>query len=213
MLQYITDNRSSRTVEDQVKSVLEAGCGWIEIDTDGISDDRIREIVSAIMPLCIEKEAFLVLKDKVELAKEVNVGGVVLSQGSEFPSHARASLGAAAVVGVEVTSTAQIAALTGLDVDYVLFTPYKSTGDNGGKALGVDMIKQLCAYMETAGSELPRVAAGGVGFEDIKALMEAGCNGLAMSEAIADAPDMKTAAQDAISALKIYEKKEEEALE
>lgn len=213
MLQYITDNKSSRKVEDQVKEVLEAGCTWIEIDTDGITDDRVTEIVTAVMPLCIEKEAFLVLKDKVDLAKEINVGGVVLSQGSAFPSQARTQLGAAAVVGVEVSTTGQIAALTGLDVDFVMFSPYKVPAESESKPLGIDTIKELCAYMETSGSELPRVAAGGVAFEDIKPLMEAGCNGVAMSESIADAADIAEATRDANNVLKLYEKKEEEALD
>lgn len=210
MLQYITDNKCSRTVEDQIKDVLEAGGKWIEIDTDGISDIRVKEIVTAVMPLCIEKEAFLVLKDKVDLAKEINVGGVVLSQGSDFPSHARASLGAAAVIGVMVNSTSQIAALNGLDVDFVMFAPYKAIPGCDAQPLGIDVIKELCAYMETSGSELPRVAAGGVAFEDIKPLMEAGCNGVAMSESLADAPDLKEAVEDAINLLKVFEKKEED---
>lgn len=212
MLQYITDNQSPLSAEEQIKDVLEAGCGWIEIDTDGISDERVKEIAGSVMPLCIEKEAFLVVKDKVELAKEINVGGVVLSKGGEFPSHARARLGAAAVIGVEVSTTGDIAALRGLDVDFVMFAPYKTSGADEAAPLGIDTIKELCGYMESAGSELPRVAAGGVGYADIAPLMEAGCNGVAMSESLAEAPDIKAATKDAISLLKTYEKKEEEAL-
>lgn len=211
MLQYITDNKSSLSVEEQATRVLNAGCTWIEIDTKGISDDRIREIVKSIMPLCLEKEAFLVLRDKVELAKEINVGGVVLSQGTEFPSHARTRLGAAAVVGVEVSNTGQIAALTGLDVDFVMFYPYKTYDGDIDKPLGIDAIKEMCGYMESAGSELPRVAAGGVAFEDIKSLMEAGCNGVAMSESLANSSDIEKATKDAVALLKVYERKEEEA--
>ncbi len=204
MLQYITDNKSSRSVEDQIKEVLDAGCIWIEIDTNGIADDRIKEIVNNVMRLCIEKEAFLILRDKVELAKKINVGGVILSQGSEFPSHARAYLGAAAVVGVEVSTTDQIAALTGLDVDFVMFYPYKSNDESKAESLGINTINKLCKYMESKGSELPRVAAGGVSSDDIPSLMEAGCNGVAMSEFLADSSDIKEATQNAISILKTF---------
>jgi len=205
MLQYITDNKSSRSVEEQIKQVLDAGCMWIEINTDGIADDRIKEIVNNIMSICIEKEAFLILRDRVELAKEINVGGVILSQGTEFPSHARAHLGAAAVVGVEISTTDQIAALTGLDVDFVMFYPYKSNDESKAKSLGIDAIKKLCEYMESTGSELPRVAAGCVSSDDIKTLMKAGCNGVAMSESLANASDIKAATQKALSILKTFE--------
>ncbi len=183
MLQFITDNKSTIPAEEQVKTVLREGCGWIVVDTKDISDDRIKEIISSIMPLCLEKEVFLLLRDKVELAKEVNVGGVVISLGSGiFPSHARANLGAAAVIGVEVNTSDQIADLKGLDVDYVVMTPYKSSEDGNLPILGVEGVKKLCDYMKSEELELPRVAAGGALADDVKALMEAGCNGVATSD-------------------------------
>ncbi|MDE6695887.1 MAG: thiamine phosphate synthase [Muribaculaceae bacterium] len=209
MLQYITDSNSKRSVEDQIKEVLAAGGNWITIDPAGMTDDQIKALVDKIMPLCLEKEAFLLIKDNVALAKEMNIGGVVLSKGSgEFPSHARMTLGAAAVIGVEVYTVDDIAALKGLDVDYVVMTPYKGTAD----ALDIDGIKNLCSYMEEKELELPRVAAGGVAYDDIAPLMEAGCNGVAMSEAIADASDIAGETKKAISLLKKYEKEEEAAI-
>lgn len=201
MLQYITDNSAKRSVEDQIKDVLAAGCNWITIDPDGMSDDDVKTLVEKVMPACLEKQAFLILKDRVELAKETNVGGVVLSKGCEFPSHARMALGAAAVVGVEVQTADQITALQGLDVDYIVMTPYKT--------LGLNTIKNLCKYMEEKEMELPRVAAGGVAYDDIASLMDAGCNGVAMSEALADASDIAEETEKAISLLKKYEEKEQ----
>ncbi len=205
MLQYITDNAAKRSVEDQIKEVLAAGGNWITIDPARMSDEEVKALVEKVMPACLEKQAFLILKDKVELAKEINMGGVQLSQGSEFPSHARMALGAAAVVGVEVSTKDQIAALQGLDVDYVVMTPYK----NGENALGVDGIKELCQYMEDKQMELPRVAAGGITYDDIAPLMDAGCNGVAMSEALANAADITTETEKANALLKKYEEAEQ----
>ncbi|MDE6342208.1 MAG: thiamine phosphate synthase [Muribaculaceae bacterium] len=212
MLQYITDNSSRRAVEDQIKEVLDAGCGWIEIATDGLSDDRIRKIVEGVMPLCIEKEAFLIFRDKVNLAKEINVGGVCLSEGSEFPSHARTALGAAAVVGVEAHDTDRISSLQGLDVDFVMLRPYKAIAGCDTTPLGLAGIADICRFMESKEILLPRVAAGGVTYDDIAPLMDAGCNGVAMSEALADAPDIADATARAIALLKVYEEKEQEKL-
>lgn len=212
MLQYITDNRSHRAVEDQIKEVLDAGCVWIEISTEGISDDRIRKIAESAMPLCLEKEAFLIFRDKVELAKEINVGGVCLSQGSEFPSHARMTLGAAAVVGVEARDTDRISSLQGLDVDFVMLRPFKAIPGCDDAPIGIEGISDICRYMTSKEILLPRVAAGGVTYDDIAPLMDAGCNGVAMSEAIADASDIADATSRAIALLKVYELKEQEKL-
>lgn len=203
MLQYITDNAAKRSAEDQVKDVLAAGCNWITIDPAGKSDDDVKALVEKVMPACLEKQAFLILKDRVQLAKEANVGGVVLSQGGDTPSSARMTLGAAAVVGVEVENTQEIDRLIGLDVDYVVM-PFKT--------LGLDGIKNLCKYMEDKQMELPRVAADGVTYDDIASLMDAGCNGVAMSEALADATDIAAETKKANALLKKYEEKEQERI-
>lgn len=203
MLQYITDASARRSVEDQIKEVLAAGCNWITIDPSGMSDDEVRTLVEKIMPACLDKQAFLLIKDKVDLAKECNVGGTVLSPGGDTPSQARMALGAAAVIGVEVTTTQDIDRLTGLDMDYVVM-PYKK--------LGLEGVKSLCSYMEEKEMELPRVAAEGVGYDDIAPLMDAGCNGVAMSEALADADDIAAETKKALGLLKEYEKKEQAKL-
>lgn len=200
MLQYITDASAKRSVEDQIKDVLGAGCNWITIDPEGMSDDEVKTLVEKIMPACLEKQAFLLIKDRVALAKECNVGGTVLSQDNgDTPSYARTVLGAAAVIGVEVANTQQIDRLTGLDMDYVVM-PYQT--------LGIDGVKDLCQYMEQKEMELPRVAGVGVSYDDIPLLMDAGCNGVAMREALAEADDIAAETKKALILLKEYEKKE-----
>lgn len=203
MLQYVTNADAKRSVEDQIKEVLGAGCNWITIDPSGMSDDEVKELVEKIMPSCLEKQAFLLIKDRTQLAKDCNVGGTVLSQDGETPSAARMALGAAAVIGVEVETTQQIDRLTGLDMDYVVM-PYSK--------LGIEGIKSLCEYMEQKDMELPRVASYGVAYADIAPLMDAGCNGVAMSEALADASDIAGETRKAIALLAEYEKKEQEKL-
>lgn len=203
MLQYITDSASKRSVEDQIKEVLTAGCNWITINPEGMSDDEVKTLVDKIMPGCLEKQAFLLIKDKVDLAKECNVGGTVLSQNSDTPSHARMALGAAAVIGVEVESPQEIDRLIGLDMDYVVM-PFKK--------LGIDGVKSLCSYMEEKEMELPRVASDGVTYDDITKMIDAGCNGVAMSEALADADDIAADTKKTLALLKKFEEKEQAKL-
>lgn len=212
MLQFITDPTSKRSEEDQIKEVLSAGCSWITIDPTGKSDDEVRALVEKIMPVCLEKQAFLILKDRVDLAKEINVGGVILSQGGEIPSSARMKLGAAAVIGVEVQNFEQAAKLQGLDIDYVAMYPYKAVEGVDIDPLGIASIKEICSEMEVKEVGIPRVAAGGVTYDDIAPLMEAGCNGVAMSGYLANASDIASETAKAISLLNQYEKKEEAKL-
>lgn len=212
MLQYITSNSSRRTVAEQVKEVLSAGGNWIQVSTDGLSDDQIRAIIDAIMPDCLEKQSFLIFRDRVELAKQLNVGGVVVSQGSDSPSQARMTLGAAAVVGVEAWQSQQIEMLRALDVDFVALRPFAAIPGCDVAPIGLQGIADICKEMESKEILFPRVATGGVAYDDIAPLMDAGCNGVAMSESIADAADIADATARAIALLKQYEKRELDAL-
>lgn len=213
MLQYITSNTSRRTVAEQVKEVLSAGGGWIQVSTDGLTDDQIHAIVDSIMPECLEKQSFLIFRDRVDLAKQLNVGGTVVSQGSDSPSQARMTLGAAAVVGVEAWKPEQIELVKALDIDFIALRPFGVIPGCDIAPLGIAGISEICRYMESNEILMPRVATGGVRYEDIAPLMEAGCNGVAMSESIADAPDIAEATARAIALLSKYEKREQQALD
>ncbi|MDE6097160.1 MAG: thiamine phosphate synthase, partial [Muribaculaceae bacterium] len=93
MLQFITNTDCKVPVKDQIFAVIEGGCRWVQIRMKDASDDEIKSVVNEIMPTCIEKEVFLILNDRVDLAKELNVGGVHLGREDMPPSKARMMLG------------------------------------------------------------------------------------------------------------------------
>ncbi len=190
MLQYITDNKSKISVPDQVKAVIEGGCHWIQVTTEGISDDEIRKNVEAILPLCVEKQAFLLLESRVDLAKELNVGGVFLKEGDTPCSKARMDLGPAAVIGVGVSSMADVLKVSALDIDYYTLLPFRSSDESLKPSLGIEGVKEIISEMAKQEVNIPHVAAGGIKLEDVAALVDAGVNGIAVCEAISDSKDL-----------------------
>lgn len=191
MLQYITNTSSAMPVVEQVNAVIAGGGRWIQVRMKDASDEEIRKVVEEIMPLCLETESFLLLNDRVELAKTLNVGGVHIGKNDMAPSKARMELGPAAVIGVTVNTIDDILALRGLDIDYVGMGPfrYTDTKKNLSPILGIEGIKLLCDKMEEAEIENPRVAVGGICYDDLEALIRAGVNGVAVSGAIANSKD------------------------
>lgn len=192
MLQYITNTDCKVPVVDQVLAVIEGGGRWIQIRMKDAPDDEIRKVVEAIMPKCLEKEVFLILNDRVELAKELNVGGVHLGKEDMPPGKARMILGPAAVIGVTANTFADILAVSALDIDYYGIGPYKNTTTKKKLApiLGLDGIRKICYDMAENKIEIPHVAVGGIQYDDILPLLEAGVNGVAVSGAIANAKDI-----------------------
>lgn len=207
MLQFITNTDCKVPVKDQIFAVIEGGCRWVQIRMKDASDDEIKSVVNEIMPTCIEKEVFLILNDRVELAKELNVGGVHLGREDMPPSKARMILGPAAVIGVTANTYSDIIAVSALDIDYYGIGPFRhtTTKKNLSPVLGIDGIRKICYEMEENHIEIPRVAVGGIGYDDILPLLEAGVNGMAVSGAIANASDIAAETKRFISLLPTHE--------
>lgn len=207
MLQYITNTDCGRSVVEQVKAVIEGGCRWIQIRMKDASDEEIGNVVKEILPLCIEKESFLLLDDRVELAKELNVGGVHLGKDDMPPSKARMILGPAAVIGVTANTIEDIEAVRALDIDYIGIGPFRetTTKKNLAPVLGIDGIKKICDEMQGKEINIAHVAIGGITLDDVKPLLAAGVDGIAVSGAIANAKDMVEATRLFINLMPVGE--------
>lgn len=192
MLQFITSTTSKIPVTDQIFAFIEGGGRWVQIRMKDASDEDIKRVVDAVKPKCIETGTFLLLNDRVELAKELNVGGVHLGKEDMPVSKARMLLGAAAVIGVTANTFADIAAVSNLDIDYYGIGPFAqtSTKENLAPILGLDGIRDICYEMEKKEIMIPHVAVGGIKLDDVIPLLEAGVNGIAVSSAIANADDI-----------------------
>ncbi len=215
MLQYITNTDCKVPVTDQIREVIKGGGKWIQIRMKGASDEEIKKVVEEIMPLCIEKEVFLILNDNPQLAKELNVGGVHLGKTDMLPSQARVLLGAAAVIGTTANTFDDVLAVRSLDVDYIGIGPFRDTQTKKNLApiLGIEGIKSITSQMASKDITIPTVAVGGIKLEDVESLiLEAGVNGVAVSGAIAFADDIAAETKkfvDKLAGLLPEEKKED----
>lgn len=202
MLQYITNTASKVSVTDQIFAVIRGGCRWVQIRMKDASDEEISKVVEAVKPECEEKGVFLIMANKVELAKECNVGGVHLDKDDMPPSKARMILGPAAVIGVTAHTFADVLAVSQLDIDYYTLYPFRNESENASEPeLGLEGIKNLCSEMFDKEINIPHVAAGGIKLEDALPLVEAGANGVAVSDAIAFADDIEKKTAEFVAVL------------
>ncbi len=208
MLQFITNTEAGASPAEQIKGVIAGGCRWVQIRMKEASDEDIEKVVAEIKPLCLETETFLILDDRVELAKKLDVGGVHLGKNDMLPSKARMLLGPAAVIGVTANTIDDIIAVRSLDIDYIGMGPfaYTNTKKNLSPVLGAEGIRSLCTDMERLEINIGHVAVGGIRLEDVRTIMEAGANGVAVSGAIAFADDISGATAKFLEALKPFRK-------
>ena len=185
MLQFITKSDSQINVVEQIKGAIAGGCRWIQVNMKDASDDDIKCVINEVKPLCQESESILILSDRVELVKELELDGVHLDKGAMLPTQAREILGAGPIIGVTVNSANEIGQIRYFDIDYIAMGPYSSSD-----AVSVEHYSRAMQYIHENNIEIPVVALGDINTSDVKPLMQAGVNGLAVSEAIADAADI-----------------------
>ena len=189
MLQFITHPNEKYSIVEQVKMVLDGGCKWIQLRMKNSSDEEVKAIAGELIPLCKDADAILVIDDRVELVKELEVTGVHLGKKDMPVAEARNMLEGGPIIGATANTAGDIFALKGIDVDYVGLGPFRhtTTKENLSPILGLDGYRKIMKEIRDAGVELPVVAIGGITLEDIDDIMATGVNGIAMSGAIINA--------------------------
>lgn len=189
MLQFITHPSKRYSIVEQVKMVLEGGCKWIQLRMKEATDEEVKTVAEELIPLCKEADAILVINDRVELVKEMEVTGVHLGKKDMPMAEARNLLEGGPIIGATANTAGDIFALNGIDVDYVGLGPFRhtTTKENLSPILGLEGYSKIMKEIREAGVQLPVVAIGGITLEDIDDVMATGVNGVAISGAIINA--------------------------
>lgn len=189
MLQFITHTSERYSIVEQVKMVLEGGCKWIQLRMKEATDEEVKAVAEELIPLCKDADAILVIDDRVELVKEMEVTGVHLGKKDMPVAEARNLLEGGPIIGATANTAGDIFALKGIDVDYVGLGPFRhtTTKENLSPILGLEGYSKIMKEIREAGVQLPVVAIGGITLEDIDDVMATGVNGVAISGAIINA--------------------------
>lgn len=179
MLQFIAETNGTYSIAEQMQMVIEGGCAWIQLRLPDVSDEGIRELAGEIIPLCKETATILTLENRIELAKDLGIHGVHITETDLDPATVRQLLGPEAIIGVQVSSAASVITLQDKDIDYATFDPVMTIYD----------IKKAVNEIRDAGVGIPLVATGDIPVEKVKETIDAGVNGIATGRIIAQAED------------------------
>lgn len=192
MLQFITSKSDKYSIIEEARMAIEGGCLWIQVSKSLPSGVTQREIIDELRPICEEKEVFLMVDSDVELVKDANIHGVLLTNEDMSPAEAREYLGAEAVIGVEVGNATEILALRGRDMDYVVIDFDNNTIDN---------IRQIIDEVNSQRFDINIVVRGEMEILEMLSLIQAGVDGFAVSKQIIEATDPVVATSNILTAL------------
>ncbi len=133
----------------------------------------------------------LLVNDRVDVAHAIGAAGVHVGQEDLTPAAARAILGPDAIVGLSVTSAAELPTIDNA-VDYIGLGPLFPTGTKADAAPALGEVEFAALRRRIA---LPVVAIGGITIENTARTFAAGADGIAVVSAICAAEDPEAAAR------------------
>jgi len=172
-----------------LEAALRGGVDVVQLRDKELPDAELEAAAVPFRRACDSYGALFVLNDRPELVGATNADGVHVGQDDTPVGEARAAVGAERLVGLSVSSRADIAAAAGADylgVGAVYGTPTKTDARAGGLEL-VHAAAELV--------RIPWFAIGGIDEETIADVVAAGAPGVAVVRAIRDADDPEAAAR------------------
>ncbi len=190
-VQFITHCTERYTYIDSVRIALAGGCRWIQLR---MKDASMRDLYNAALEakrMCQEAGATLMIDDHVDVALAAHADGVHLGQNDLPVREARKLGGKDFIVGGTANTFEQVRAHATDGADYVGCGPFRFTTTKQGLApvLGLDGYRSVVERMRQEGIQLPIVAIGGIGCDDIKELMSTGVSGIALSSSVLRSDD------------------------
>lgn len=138
-----------------------------------------------------ELKVLFLVNDRCDLALAIDADGVHLGQADLPYDQARRLLGPQKYIGLSTHNTAQVKEADRLCPDYIGFGPIyvPAAKSDHEPVVGLDGLKEIRPL-----TSLPVFAIGGIRADHVRALIDAGANGIAVISAVMGAADAAEAA-------------------
>jgi thiamine-phosphate diphosphorylase len=183
---FITDDRvDGFPALDQVRVAIEAGATMVQYRDKSFSLDAF-EAVEAIGRICRENRVPFIVNDNVLLARAVGADGVHVGQDDASPRLARRVVGPKAIVGVSVSTMAELERTDLAFCDYIGTGPTfpTVTKADAKAAHGLSGLRDIVNR-----SPVPAVAIGGIGPANAMDCFAHGAAGVAVISCITRSSD------------------------
>lgn len=175
------------------RQALAGGADVIQLRDKNRSGAGLVNIGREIAALSREAGAVFIVNDRLDVAIACGADGVHLGQGDTRAGTARQIAPPNFIIGVSVGSVEEAVAAEKEGADYLALSPTFSTSskDDAGPGLGLERLRKVRRVVS-----LPLVAIGGIRRENVREVIAAGADGVAVISAVVASPDIAAAARE-----------------
>ena len=204
-LQVLDDGDDPDLIIERGLQAVAGGCRWIQVRMKNATEATVSATVARLMEQ-VPGDVTVIVDDHVEVAPLCH--GVHLGQNDMDPAEARRRLGTEAIIGLTLNTADDLRRATTLPVDYYGIGPFRftSTKKKLSPVLGLEGYVGIMSARRALNDRRPFVAIGGITRHDVGPLLQAGVPGIAVSGAIAKAPDPIEATRQIITEMNIRNK-------
>jgi thiamine-phosphate pyrophosphorylase len=179
---------------EQVRFLSAGGASVIQLREKRLPPVDFYEQAKAAMEVAKQRGVQLIVNDRVDVALAIGAHGVHLGQDDMPPEAARRLLGPDAIIGYSTHNLEQAVAALQQPVDYIAIGPIfkTSTKSDTFPVLGLEGLRAVRAVMR----DLPLVAIGGITQANVREVIDAGADSVAVISALlCDPSDISAATQ------------------
>jgi len=184
---------SGRDLLSLIEAAVRGGVTVVQLRAKGFPYGDFLELGRRTADALRKRHIPLIINDQVDVALSCGAAGVHLGQDDMLPAIVRKVLSKGAVIGVSVNTPEEALEAERQGADYVGAGPVFRTATKVTDlpVLGSEGIRRI-----KAGLHIPVVAVGGITVENVRAVREAGADGIAVVSAILGGPDPQKAARE-----------------
>lgn len=162
----------------QVQALADAGCKFVQIREKALSSREFFDAVVGALKVARPFGMKIIVNDRVDIAIATRSHGVHLGQDDLPPTEARKLLGDEAVIGYSTHSVEQAIEAARLPIDYLAIGPIFATATkvDPDPVVGLDGLRRV----RDASGDLPLVAIGGIDVTNLREVLDAGADSIAI---------------------------------
>lgn len=194
LLYAVTDRRwlKGSTLTAQVEEAIRGGATFIQLREKNLDEEQFLREAREVQQLCRSFHVPFVVNDNVEIAAAIDADGVHVGQSDMEAGDVRARLGHDKIIGVSAQTMEQALLAQERGADYLGVGAVFSTGSKADAVeVSHDTLKEICRAVE-----IPVIAIGGIGRENVGMLAGSGICGVAVISAVFGVPDIRQAARE-----------------